>query len=864
MSILGRRRLNGVPMGANPASGSAPSPVGNLIVGTPSANTIPVTFSAASGTAPISYSAWMSSHGSGIWTQNSGSLAPPGGIFVGLSQNTNYDLRIVALNAFGSSITDLLGGISTTAPAAVNFSVSISQSSGSAGAAVIMTVAPLAAVWPSGATIVPSVVGLVGTFDNSSLIGSGLASLVFTFWPSSSPGSSGTLTASVDGMTNSSGQQAYSVNSTAAYAVANRFDILTASSVVENGTAVQVSVYPNASSPTGTIVLLGTNGSFAPSPTITLTHGSIAPMSVSYTPTSTGEHAISATNNCNLYNPYPSPLTVFSSASGTPQSITASLTRSDMTTFQRDIANGNPKGFLLSWAKGWGEVWFNVLSIAGPTTGLWVKLYDAMSAGSSTISGSGSALHSTPVQIYGAISATGTVRVLLPAGPYVYYADVATDAAFTKPVRIAQRFRVGVVIGHFSRSQESGLSRTYPYTGNTPLPTNYKKTATWVGFDDRYSDVDSGWYVHDGVTPDPYQYHYSEASSSGTQEIGRLVESQLGVCVGITGSSASGGGLDTMVNHDGSLTGGFVGTVGASVGGKFRYLWMATGGWDAVDSNFPVETHAEVRLRAFGAVDWVAKNFPACAVIGWVTGASGIFGSDGSRSLGYTRSQMIFLSEIEPFNSMVVSKENYNWNEYYASHATMSARVDYVRPGFRKLMAAELSVMGGLQSAARGPTLAMAGTFKASSRVISIPYTLPTGATALQAIGLTHSNPNPVSINGATSQELASLFAVYGSGGYQGNGTAIKIDSATINSTAKTIDLAITGSSGVTFANGTTGTAPTGFSVHFAADFGASNGALVPGSGRSAVITDDRVDTANGIPYGWHMLPALDIAISTV
>ncbi len=396
------------------------------------------------------------------------------------------------------------------------------------------------------------------------------------------------------------------------------------------------------------------------------------------------------------------------------------------------------------------------------------------------------------------------------------------------------------------------------------MPTTYKKTATWVGFDYRYSDVDSGWYLHDGVTADPYQYHYGEASSSGAQEIGRLVESQLGVCVGIAGNSATGGGLDSMVNHDGSLTGAFAGTVGAATGSKFRYFWMATGGWDGVDGTYPSETHAEVRTRAFGAVDWIARNFPSCAVIGWVTGASGIFGSDGSRAVGYTRNQMIIMNEIEPSNPMVVSKENYSWNEYNQSHATMSARVEYVRPGFRKLMAAEVTAMGGLQSGARGPTLAGSGTFKASARVISIPYTLPSGASALQTIGLTHNNPNPVSINGATAQEIAGLFAVYGSGGYQGNGTAIKIDSAVINAVAKTIDLSLTGPSGVTYADGTTGAVPSGFSIQFAADFGASNNALAPGSGRTAVITDDRIDTANGIPYGWHMLPALDIAISTV
>lgn len=851
-------------MGTILASGSAPSIVGNLTAGSPSSNTIPVTFLTPTGTAPISYAGFTSIHGAGAWSQNSGSFLQSGGTFIGLTPAINYDLRIIATNAYGASATDLLSGISTTPAVATSYTVALSGSNGSAGTAVIITVTPILAGWPSGEVVSPLSSGIAGSFDNASLVGIGAAPLTFTFTPISGPGSSGTLTAVAASMTNSSGPQAYSINAVTTSTTANRFDIVTTTSAVSAGSAVQVTVYPNASFPSGTIVLVGTNGTFASSPSINLTRGSAAPITVTYTPAVVGEHAISASNTSGLYNPYPAPLTVFSSASGAPQSLAASLTRSDMTTYQRDVSSGSPSGFSLAWSRGWGEVWINVTALSGTTSGLWVRLYDAMSVGASSSLGSGTALNQAPVQVYGAVSGTGVVRVLLPAGPYIYYADVATDAAFTNPIRIAQRFRVGVVIGHFSRSQESGLSRSYAYTNNTPLPTNYQKTATWVGFDYRYQDYDSGWYVHDGTSADSYAYHYSEASSSGAQEIGRLIESQLGVCVGIAGNSATGGGLDSMVNHDGSLAGGFTGTVVAAVGSKFRYLWMATGGWDGIDSSYPSETHAEVRTRALGAVDWIAKTFPSCAVIGWVTSASGIFGSDGSRSVGYTRNQMIFMNEIEPSNPMVVSKENYNWNEYNANHATMSARVDYVRPGFRKLMAAELVVMGGFQTAARGPTLAAAGTFRASGRVISIPYALPSGASALQTIGLTYSNPNPVTINGATAQEIAGLFAVYGPGGYQGNGTAIKIDSAVVNTTAKTIDLALSGSSGVIYADGTTGVAPTGFSVQFAADFGASNGALAPGSGRSAVITDDRVDSANGIPYGWHMLPALDIAISTV
>lgn len=867
MPILGRRRLNGIPMGAIAPAGDAPSRVSNLAVGLTTQTTIPVTFTAATGATPINYIGFVSVHGSGAWSQNNGSIGPTGGTLSGLSPNTSYDLRISATNIYGSSATDLLTGTSTSSSPATSFRVSLSQASAPAGTAVVMTVVPVAGSWPSAETVTPSTSGLVGSFDNSSLVGSGTAALTFTFTPASGPGTAGTLAASAPGMTSISSPQGYSVTGVTTTSTANRFDMVVGSSAAAAGSAVQVTIYPNARFPSGNIVLSGTNGSFSSSPTIALISGSTTPVTVTYTPASGGEHAISATNTAGLYNPYPAPLTVFASASGTSRSIAVALTRSDMVTFQRDAPSGNPSGFSLSWAKGWGEVWLNVTALTGASAGLWVRLYDAVSSGASSSPATGTALHSDPVQVYGQIAATGIVRVLLPAGPYIYYADVATDSAFTNPVRIAERFRVGVVIGHFSRSQESGLSRAYAYSQNVPLPTSYAKTASWVTFDYRYSDYDSGWFLHDGVTIDPYQYHYSESTSSGAQEIGRLIESQLGVCVGITGSSATGGGLDVMVNHDGSLTSGFTGTVAAAVGNKFRYLWMATGNWEAIDStNYPNETHAELRTRFFGAVDYIGRTYPSCAVIGWVSSASGVFGNDGSSLLGYTRNQAILLNEIEPANPMVVSKECYNWNEFYSGHATMAARVQYVRAGFRQLMAAELSRFGGYQTNNRGPRLATSGTIRTGTRIITVPYTLSNGS-SLQAVGINFSNPS-FTIGSATNTELASLFSVFQSGGYQGNGKAIRIDSANINGAAGTIDLTLFGSSGITFVDNTTATVPNSLTVHYAADFGLSNNSITPsytGSAtRAVMIADDRIDTTNGIAYGWHMRPALDIAISAV
>ena len=863
MPILAGRRLNGIPMGTITASGMAPGAVQNLSPGASTSTTIALTYSVTSGTAPISFLGFSSLHGAAAWVQNSGTFGANGGTLIGLSPGTTYDLRIVARNAFGSSTMDVSTGVSTHAPVAGSFTVALSRTNGSPGTAVTMIVSPVAGSWPAGQVILPSNAGLTGSFDNTSLTGNGPLAVTFTFIPTSSAGSSGTLSAAASGMTNASGPQNYAIPAMTGPKVANRFDMLMGASVAKVGSGVQVTLYPNANFPAGTIVLSGTSGTFSPGPTITLSGGSATPVTVTYLPGTSGEHAITATNTAGLYNPYPAPLSVFDQASGSSQLLAVSLTRSDMVTYQRDTASGSPSGFSLAWGRGWGEVWFNVTSIGGSTNGLWIRLYDAMSSGASSTVGTGTALTVSSVQVYGVVSGAGVYRVLLPAGPYIFYADVATDAAFTSPVRIPQRFRVGVVIGHFSRSQESGLSRAYAYTGNVALPTTYTKTATWVAFDYRYPDYDSGWFMHDGSTIDPYQYHYSEASSSGAQEIGRLLESQLGVCVGIAGSSATGGGLDSMVNHDGSFNGAFQGSVSAAVGSKFRYFWMATGGWDGVDStNYPAETQEENRTRYLAAVDWIAKNFPSCGVIGWVASASGVFGSDGSRVVGYTRNQMILLNEIEAQNPMVVSKECYSWNEYYTNHSTMASRVQYVRSGFRFLMAAESSALGGLQTVWRGPLLATSGTLRSGTRVINIPYVLA-GGSGLQAVGINFSNPN-FTVGSALNSELASLFAVYLPGGFQGNGIAVRIDSAAINASESTIDLTLSGSDGIIFADNTTAAMPSGLSVQYAADFAASNNTVPVGSARAVMITDDRIDNVNGIPHGWHMRPALDIAISTV
>ncbi len=643
---------------------------------------------------------------------------------------------------------------------------------------------------------------------------------------------------------------------------ANRFDLVLFKSAVAVGTAVSGLLIPNAAWTADPISLAG-NGTFAAS-TITPTAGDTGSIAITFTPAQAGELMVSASSAGRRYDPYGAPLTVFTPSFGTPRTLTASLRFPDQCCHQRDTASGNPAGFNLPWARGFGEVWFNVGSISGATDGLWVRLYDALSPGASTAQGSGTALHA-PVQVYGAISAAGRVRVLLPAGPYHYYAEIATDAGFTNPIRIAQRFSVGHVIAQLSRSQESGFSRSYAYGAGTSLATTYAKTVAWMAYDIRYASTDCGWFRHDGASADPYQYHYGEGSSSGTQEMGRILEQQLGVVCAITGESTTGGGVDAMFAHDGTIIGGFPGTVSASCGGKFRWLMTGSGGWDGVDGAYPTQTAAEDDIRFAGAADWIAKHYPSCAVIGLLNGATGVFGGDGSSAIGYTRFA-VFLMSLEATNPMVVSKENYAWNEFKDGHATMAARIHYVRPSMRLMLAAEVVEFGGFHTNDRGPIVSGAGALPAGSRVVTIPVKLQ-GGSGLRGVTVTTSNPNS-SYGPASADELASLVALYPRGGFAGDGqtkpiatTGVSLRQSNANPADWFLDTVLAGASGITYADGSTAAMPSnGLTAHVAADFGASRNSAPQGCGRAPVICDDR-DDLGIVGLGWHLRPAVDVPI---
>ena len=225
MPVLSKRRANGRALVVS-SSGSLPSQVGNLALGAPSSTAIPVTYAAASGAAPITYTGFTAPHGTTNWTPNAGSFGSAGGTFTGLAAGTVYDLRIDASNSDGSSTAVYASGASTSAAAATSFTLALGAANGNAGASVQLIASPSGSAWPSGEVITPSVTGLAGLFDNASLTGAGTAPVTFNFTPVSGPGASGSFSATAPGMANSSGAQRYAVNAVATSALANRFDMV--------------------------------------------------------------------------------------------------------------------------------------------------------------------------------------------------------------------------------------------------------------------------------------------------------------------------------------------------------------------------------------------------------------------------------------------------------------------------------------------------------------------------------------------------------------------------------------------------------------------------------------------------------------
>jgi hypothetical protein len=874
MSVIKGRRIGGKLWHVDPAVSTPPSQVGSFAPGTPAATTIPVSYTAATGTATITYAGYVSAHGANSWTLNGGTFTATGGTFTGLSPSTNYDLRIVATNGAGSSTTDYLTGASTSAAGTAPSHISNFAPGTPSTSAVAVSYTAASGTAPITYTGYTSLHGAnswaqnVGTFSATGGIFSALV-----------PGTNYDLRIVAVNSYGSSITDYTAGVTTATPApstlTASRFDLVLDKSSGPVGTSGTATVYPNATwngNGAKSITLSGTGISFPSGASAIIPSTGTTPITVPYSiGPGIGELSIVATNTGGLANPYPAPFNAFAASSGSAQTISGAAisvskaggTNLDLQPFQRDVPNGNPNGWATGFGKGWGEV-FVTVNPGGATDGLFAKLIDADSSGATSTVGTGTYLQSSPVQVYGGLVAgSQTLRLQIPASNKRYYLELATNSAWANPVRVPQRFFVGIVLGFMGASQQAGMLRAYAYSSGESTGQSYTKVVTMLASFDGYATADYGtpyWFPHANQTTGPDQM-YGEYSSSAVQEWGRMIEAQFGVLVANTGCAQLGVGMDGLLQQDGVPGPGVQVTLGLA-NNKFRYLWCNFANGFASNTYDPNAASANL-------ISYANTHYPACAVFGFNYGGTGIFAmpGDGSRVNGYTRLGVAIAVAMAAGNPMVVSLDDYHWNDYYGGHASMSSRMQYARTGFRAFLDAELTAFGGNQTSARGPTLASTGTAASDSRVIRVPYKHHGGAT-LSAIAVNCSGTTFSYTNDVTPAELGSLFAVYGPGGYRGNGQAILITGAVINTSSPpsgydgTIDVTLSGSSGVTYADNSTGAMPSGFNVQFAADFGASGaGGLSGGGGRCVVLLDNQADSVSGLA-GRHVRPAVDIAVT--
>ena len=445
--------------------------------------------------------------------------------------------------------------------------------------------------------------------------------------------------------------------------------------------------------------------------------------------------------------------------------------------------------------------------------------------------------------------------------PHVAYLELATDSAFTNPIRVPQRFIVGIVVNVCGASQQAEvLFNGYPYGDGSSSP------ATGLAFNGVVSTQNTNagaygtcgyWFRHGASVTTGSTWG---GSSSAAQEFARVLSSQFGVYVGLTGSAQVGEGFTDWLAEDGSLASVGAQAAIAAVNGKFRYWWN---NWvnGTKDTNFvPATAVAGFQIK-------MPTAYPACAFYGCNFGMDGVITNGSAESPayspGYGRMQALIIAATAS-NPMMISFDDYHCNGQVSGHWTMASRVQWARVNGRNVADWELSAFGGRQTPNLGPVLASAGTF--SGRTITIPFTHHGGAT-LSALTVTENNggisgTDFAYANDATAAEIASLFSVWGPGGYYGyGGKSIAITGAVINSSSITLTLA--GSTGVVYTDSATDTLPSSLTVQFVADTNLCCAGPTWGGGRAIVLVDDQVDSGNGIPFGRHMKQALDIVVPT-
>lgn len=763
------------------------------------------------------------------------------------------------------------------------FSVDVSPASSTVGSTVIVTVTPIGGMWPANQAVTGTYSGSGGSFNAISVLADSSSS--FSFTGTVSTAGSGMINATISAMTSTGGK---TYTATAAATVtppptpttnANRYDVAFSKSAIAPGGTVAGIVYPTNGkwNSGGNVLLTPSNGD--PAITVALPMSGNSSVAFSYTAGASAQGTVrfAMSNTTGLVNAEPPTLTIFTASAGTARNISATFAPLlDLEGTQRATPSGDPAGFSL-WQKGWGRGLLTITAIDGATTAIWMQPF-AADPHASPGQGLGAALHA-PVQVYGAVSSTGLIEVLLPAGiPWLYW-KIAGDQAMTNATMIPQRARIGHVEVHLGRSILNTITTLYAY-GSIPAYPYPNQNTTTIGTANAHSSGDitgiagAAILQYDNTSTDPVGYY---GSSSAAMELGRLKEQDLGVGVTIKWICENGQSTSQALDHDGN----FLGTINATLSGfartGFRELqtgWAVNGSGEWSDSAYP-NTVAERVHRYAGMAQKLVLAYPSCAVIVINDGGEGYNGGDGSRRddtfPGPARMQAAIGLQIAAINPMVVSRYNANWNANFGGHPTMGIRPQIARSMHQCYLQGENASWGGLQVpyGQRGPSLWATAQWVPGTSTLRWFGNLNGGGSLKTFLFTGTDQQNGYSQGVPTAAQLAASVGVYaGYPSYFAGGQLLETLGLTISTSnlpanadfSLDILLHVVNGQAVYAAASGGGPAPipSDFTLQWG-DYGSSCAALKAYDGPAAVITDTaHISATNGVVFGFEMNPAND------
>ena len=740
---------------------------------------------------------------------------------------------------------------------ATAFTETLSSAAGRSGSPVTITVAPVTKAWPSGETLTFSAATLAGTFSPASVtpvVGS-TTPLTSTFTPTSAAGTTGTIKVTAVTMTNQSGPQGYSITAT----TASGYTLTQASTSGYVGQADTLTMTPTPTGtawPSGNITLTSTlAGSFSPNNIVAMPVGTGGSLTVGYTPSAAGTATINATNNAGLTPPSAITYTV-SVASGSAAAITNNTAFLKRRVFNRDVYSGNPPGFTTTYGKGWGAVPITISLSAPVTTGLFLRLHNAMdSAAVSTTPGTGAVLQPT-IQVSGVTNipaGTSTISLTIPAALAWYYADVGLDAAMTNPTRIPLPFGVGSVTVIIGTSHSGSMSSNFAYTSSTMPPVSSQvaispfgvqytpnEPVTFSGYDGTGFDA--------GAAQVPGDYTTSAYPSVGSAEYLRLCCAKLGVVCAWIGQPMNGGSLDYWNPTDTDLRRNWaqLAAVLAQFGWKFD-AFLSIQCQNDTGWMFPSIAWMSHRMRdQLGAL-----SANAAAPFAAILCTTPIWGGNANSS--YYRMGMLAnhdVARMSTSNTLV----NHDWSDgnacagfsgaYIGGHSSPLSKVRMARQFYRYVMGALGPAKGGFTQR-RGPAITSATR---TGAVITLTVAHD-GGTALKYYWRNEGN---ISTSTAETQgfdkasaDFTQLFTVYGAGLFYDNNAGSSGQYALS-------DVTITSPNTITVTLSADPGAGVALDLYFALDLNPLNGP------RNVPAIKDDTNDGDGITYGRDMQRTVD------